>query len=247
MKITAITFVIAALSLAGIPPLSGFWSKDEILIAVFNSGNMVLFSGAIITVFLTAFYIFRLFFVVFMGKAKEGSHAHESPKVMTIPLILLAALSITAGFVGSPWFGNWIGGFIHFEGLPHEHGAGHQNIMYLGLFMACLGIFVAWVVYGIQGVSCVQLAKAVRPFYLLSLNKYWIDELYEITLIKPLHRFSKWMLSFDLGVIDGLVNGVAWFSKGLGMILRILQTGLAQAYMLVIIVGIVCFLIFKLF
>ncbi len=254
MKITAITFVIAALSLAGIPPLSGFWSKDEILIAVFNSGDMILFSFAIITVFLTAFYIFRLFFVVFMGKGEEENHhshethhIHESPFVMTLPLIVLAILSVISGFIGSPLCGNWIGKFIHFEGLHHGHGSGHENIMYLGLFMACLGIFWAWVVYGVKWVSCVKLAKALHPLYLLSFNKYWIDELYEIIFIKPIHRFSKWTLSFDLRVIDGLVNGVAYFSRGLGMILRILQTGLAQAYMLVIIVGIVCFLIFKLF
>ncbi|MEW6095592.1 MAG: NADH-quinone oxidoreductase subunit L [bacterium] len=247
MKITAITFVIGALSLAGIPPLAGFWSKDEILIATFNSGDMVLFSFAIITVFLTAFYIFRLFFVVFMGKEHEGSHTHESPPVMTIPLVLLAILSIIAGFVGSPYCGNWIGGFIHFEGLHHEHGGEHENIMYLGMFMAGLGIFVAWVIYGIKWVSCQKLARAFYPFYLLSFRKYWVDELYEIIFIKPLHRFTKWTLSFDLGVIDGLVNGVALFSKGLGIILRVFQTGLVQAYMLVIIFGIVCFLVSKLF
>ncbi|MEW6606170.1 MAG: NADH-quinone oxidoreductase subunit L [bacterium] len=252
MKITATTFVIAALSLAGIPPLSGFWSKDEILISVFNSGNMVLFSFAIITVFLTAFYIFRLFFVVFMGKMHEAPHTHhehhihESPAVMTIPLILLAILSIVAGLVGSPLCGNWIGKFIHFEGLHTSH-SGTENIMYLGLFMACLGIFVAWVVYGAKWVSCEKIAKAFYPFYQLSFHKYWVDELYEIIFVKPLHRFTKWTLIFDLRVIDGLVNGVAWFSRGLGMILRILQTGLAQSYMLVIILGIVCFLVFKLF
>lgn len=247
MKITAITFVIAALSLAGIPPLAGFWSKDEILIAVFNSGNMVLFSFAIITVFLTAFYIFRLFFVVFMGKEKEKSHAHESPMVMTIPLMFLAILSIIAGFVGSPYCGNWIEKFVHFEGEHQIHGVGHENIMYLGMFMAGLGIFIAWVIYGVQWVSCQKLAKAFYPFYLISFNKYWIDELYEIIFIKPLHRFTKWTLTFDLRVIDGLVNGVAYFSRGLGIILRVFQTGLAQAYMLVIILGIVCFLVKKLF
>jgi len=251
MKITAITFLLAALSLAGIPPLSGFWSKDEILIAVFNLGNMVLFSFAIITVFLTAFYIFRLFFVVFMGKKNEESleihHIHESPLVMTLPMVVLAIFSIIAGFVGSPVCGNWIEKFIYFEGIHQAHVTGDENIMYLSLFMACLGIFLAWVVYGVKWVSCVKLAKALYPLYLLSFNKYWIDELYEITLIKPLHRFTKWTLNFDLWVIDGLVNGVAVFSKGLGVILRIFQTGLAQAYMLVIIVGIVCFLIFKLF
>jgi len=247
MKITATTFVIAALSLAGIPPLAGFWSKDEILIAVFNSGDMFLFSFAIITVFLTAFYIFRLFFVVFMGKEYEESHIHESPLVMTIPMTVLAIFSILSGFVGSPWCGNWIGEFISFEKLSPSHHAGNENIMYLGMFMAGVGIFIAWVIYGVKWVSCQKLAKAFYPFYLISFRKYWIDELYEIIFIQPLHRFTKWTLSFDLGVIDGLVNGVAWFSKGLGIILRIFQTGLAQAYMLVIIVGIVCFLIFKLF
>lgn len=247
MKITAITFVIAALSLAGIPPLAGFWSKDEILIAVFDSGNMVLFSFAIITVFLTAFYIFRLFFVVFMGKEKGKSHAHESPMVMTIPLMLLAVLSIIAGFVGSPYLGNWIEKFVHFEVGHQTHGGGHENIMYLGMFMAGLGIFIAWVIYGVQWVSCQKLAKAFYPFYLTSFNKYWIDELYEIIFVKPLHRFTKWTLTFDLRIIDGLVNGVAYFSRGLGIILRVFQTGMAQAYMLIIILGIVCFLVSKLF
>lgn len=243
MKITAITFVIAALSLAGIPPLSGFWSKDEILIAVFNFGDMALFSFAIITVFLTAFYIFRLFFVVFIGKEKEGSDAHESPKVMTIPMIILAILSIIAGFVGSPLFGNWIGEFIHFEGLHHGHTSGDENIMYLGMFMAILGIFIAWVIYGIKWVKAENLAKAFSPLYKLLFNKYWVDELYEIIFVKPLHRFTKWTLNFDLWVIDGLVNGVGYFSKGMGIILRLFQTGLVQAYMLVIILGIICLLV----
>jgi NADH-quinone oxidoreductase subunit L len=248
MKITAITFIIAALSLAGIPPLAGFWSKDEILIAVFNSGDMLLFSFAIITVFLTAFYIFRLFFVVFMGKEKEENHVHESPKVMTIPMVILAIFSIIAGFVGSPWFGNWIGDFIHFEGLHHHgHPTGHENIMYLGMFMAILGIFIAWIIYGVKWVSATKLAKAFYPIYALLFNKYWVDELYDFIFVKPLHRFTKWTLNFDLWVIDGLVNGVAYFSKGLGIILRVFQTGLVQGYMLVIILGIICFLVSKLF
>lgn len=250
MKVTAITFVFGALALAGIPPLSGFWSKDEILVAVFNSGNMLLFSFAIITVFLTAFYIFRLYFVVFTGKEKENSHAHESPVVMTVPMIILAVLSVVAGLVGSPWTDNWFGKFIYFgdsTGAHSEHAESHLP-MFLGLGMAIFGIFVAWSIYRVKWLQHEKIAKFFGPITTLLANKYWIDELYDIIFVKPLRSLTRIALSFDLRVIDGvLVNGSALTMRGFGLVLRIAQSGLVQFYMLIITIGIIGFLIYKLF
>lgn len=246
MKITAVTFLLAALSLAGIPPLAGFWSKDEILIAVFNSGNMTLFGFAIITVFLTALYIFRLYFVVFTGTEKEKG-AHESPLVMTLPMIILAVLSVIAGVVGSPWTDNWFAKSASFKGLNEAHPHESHIVMYLGLSMAVLGISVAWGIYYAKWIKHEEVAKFFGPITTLLANKYWFDELYDLVFVKPLRRLTEVSLAFDLRVIDGiLVNGSALTMRGLGSVLRIAQSGRVQFYMLIIVIGIIAFLIGKL-
>ncbi|MEW5766674.1 MAG: NADH-quinone oxidoreductase subunit L [bacterium] len=247
MKITAIVFLLGSLSLAGIPPLAGFWSKDEILLAVHNSGHTLLFTTAIITVFLTAFYTFRLWFVVFTGEEKEGSHAHESPAVMTIPMIILAVLAVVAGLPGSPWMGGWIHKFIHFEGMPKvEAGHGGHGVMYLSLAMAALGIATAWIIYKVRWVSYESIAQTFSRLHSLFFHKYWIDEFYGLTAIR-LTLALAWLSSlFDQYVIDGLVNGTAWTTVALGRGIRTFQTGLVQNYILIIFMGMLVFLLAKL-
>lgn len=248
MKITAIVFLLGSLSLAGIPPFAGFWSKDEILIAVHNSGHTVLFVASIITVFLTAFYSFRLWFVVFTGKEKEGSHAHESPAVMTIPMIILAILAVVAGLPGSPWMGGWIHEFIHFEGV-HEVDAGHGGhgmVMYLSLAMAASGIITAWIVYKARWISYESMAGTFSSVHSLLFHKYWIDELYDVTVIWGTMFTARVSGLFDRYVVDGLVNGTAWVTIAMGRGVRTFQTGLVQNYMLIIFIGILGFLLTRL-
>jgi NADH-quinone oxidoreductase subunit L len=267
MKITAATFIIASLAISGIPPLSGFWSKDEILTEIFASGHIVIFAFAYLTSIFTAFYMFRLCFIVFFGKPrKEGVHAHESPAVMTVPLVILAFFSIFAGFVGSPFTHNWFGGFVSF-GDAH-HGM-NPAVMTASVAAGVAGIAAAYVIY-ILNVKILPAPVRARFAFLhkLLINKYYVDEIYLVIFIRPFLRLSRFSSrfdkdvidgtvnyiglvglflgevknSFDKHVIDGIVNGLARVTSGLSGRMRRLQTGFVQNYMLFIIVGIVIIL-----
>ena len=141
MPITTWTFVIGALALSGIPPLSGFWSKDEILLGAFASGHTGLYVLGSLVAFMTAFYMFRLIFVAFFGANNGGEHAHESPATMTVPLIILAVLAVVAGFVGSPLMDNAFAHYITYPGA--EHHMPNAAIMIASSLLALSGIFLA--------------------------------------------------------------------------------------------------------
>jgi len=193
MKVTFVTFILGALALAGIPPLAGFWSKDEILVAAAGSGHTVLFWMAVAAAFLTAYYMTRLTCLVFLGKPRDKhryEHAHESPKVMTWPLVALAALAVVAGLPGSPLMGGWLGKVLDFgrtlpgitalgggsEGALHAVGqaaeglhaaaAGHGGpewVLPVALGAALLGIVVGYALYGVRLVRREGLIRAFRP------------------------------------------------------------------------------------
>lgn len=234
MPITAICFIMGGLSLSGVPPFAGFFSKDEILLTVFASGNTILFALASITVFLTALYTFRLFFVVFTGPEKKV--VHESPLVMTLPMIILAILSLISGWCG-PQFSH----LIHTEGALHPEG--EPLVMYLAIFLALSGIFSAWVVYCKKEVSSEKLCQQFAPVNSLLTNKYWIDELYGSTVVRLVglvSLVSKWI---DIYLVDGLVNGLGRLTTLLGRIIRLIQTGYVQNYILLMIAGIIILLL----
>ncbi|HEX9896516.1 MAG TPA: NADH-quinone oxidoreductase subunit L [Dehalococcoidales bacterium] len=208
MPRTYATFVIGALSLAGIWPLSGFWSKDEILVKSLEN-QPVLFALAMITVFMTAFYMFRVIFLTFGGEYRGKEHLHESSSVMTIPLIILAILACGSGLL------NVTGGFSAFFGHGETYsvveglfGIFAHPLPWLSLILAGLGIFTAYAVYSKKWLSAEAIGKRFSALYKLFYNKYWVDELYEGIIVKKVLMggiFRVFQL-FDSKVIDGGIN-----------------------------------------
>jgi len=260
MPWTFATFLIGSLSLAGIWPLSGFWSKDEVVASSLQ--NPVLFALAMITVFMTAFYMFRAIFMTFYGEYKGGapsehghsshdSHAshgpHESAKVMVIPLVLLAIPSIISG-----WF-NVTGGFGAFMGHGGEHGevahsfigglfsALAHPIPLISLLVAILGIFLAYAMYSAKWISPDKVGNIFKPLYLLFSRKYFLDELYENVIVKTIliNGIFRALAFFDARVVDGAVNSIARGTAGAGKSMRYAQSGQLQTYVIAIALGIV--------
>jgi NADH-quinone oxidoreductase subunit L len=245
MKVTSLTFIIGGLALAGIPPFSGFWSKDEILLGAFESGHMAIFAIGLLTALFTAFYTFRLIFVVFFGKPRghHADHVHESPAVMSIPLALLAVLALTSGIIGSPFMENAYQSFILGGHGEAEH---HVNYLVMGLSIgvAVLGIFGAWLKYSTSLLPSNVMSKNNIVYKVVS-NKYYIDEIYAFTLVRPTHAIARFILTFDQKVVDGAVNGVAWVASRVGNGLKHLQTGYVQNYALVMVISVVVLIIWS--
>jgi NADH-quinone oxidoreductase subunit L len=239
---TGLFMLIGGLALAGIPPFAGFFSKDEILIA--TQEFPFVFWLLVITAFLTAFYTFRMFFMVFLGKPRDHhlyEHAHESPSVMLIPMGILAIGSILAGFVGlggekSLWAKILEETFV----LPEHFHISHSSLpMLLGLSAGILGIALAYIMYVLSPNLPVILAKTFKPIYLVLYNRYWVDEIYNFIFVKGLNFISKWILFLlvDRILIDGIINALAWLSYGIGLFFTKLQTSSVRTYALWIILG----------
>ncbi len=270
MKVTGMTFVIASLAISGIPPFCGFWSKDEILSEALRNGHPVLFAIAMATSLLTAFYMFRLIFLVLFGKPRSQMHPHESPNVMTIPLCILAIFAVSIGFLGSPFMHNAFQAFI--SGSRREMAENltpNYLVMGLSTLAALSGIGAAYLFYILNNKI---LPKEIRNkfsfLYDLLSNKYYIDEMYEFLFIKPVMRLARFASRFDLGVIDGAVNASAriviiissikaWIDRyivdgavnltaravGLASLaLRRIQTGYIQTYLLLAFFGLIIIL-----
>jgi NADH-quinone oxidoreductase subunit L len=246
MPWTYATFLAGSLSLAGIWPLAGFWSKDGILVGAFEN-QPVLFALAFITVFLTAFYMFRAIFMTFHGEYRGGdrdsgkdySHTHESPWVMVGPLVFLAVMAIGAG-----WWNVSGGGFSDFFGHEEEaigfFGVFTHAVPLTSLLVALLGIFAAYAIYIKRWVTAARIGSFFGPFYKLVFNKYFFDHLYEeiivkLALVKGL--FTGFSL-FDNKGVDGVVNGTADIVVRGGQAVRQAQTGQLQLYALFIGIGI---------
>jgi len=262
MPWTFATFLIAAISLSGIWPLAGFWSKDEIL-AYALANNPILFSLAIITVFMTAFYMFRAIFLTFGGEYRGGaasSHSghghklHESPKVMIIPMVILAFLSIVSGWLNvNGAFEKFLGHAVAEEAPPFIQsffGVLSNPLPLASLIVALLGIFLAYAMYSAKWISTESVGKVFKPVYNLLLNKYWLDMLYEkVIVVRVLvDGIFKGLSFFDSRVVDGAVNGVATGTIETGGAIRKAETGQLQAYGIAIAVGVVaiavCFYLF---
>ncbi len=246
MPWTYATFVIASLSLAGIWPLSGFWSKDEILVASWGS-QPVLFYLAMITVFMTAFYMFRAVFMTFGGEYRGGSteapsaHPHESPSVMVTPMVVLAILAVVSGLWNvTGQFGTFMG-----HGETHSFVEGFFGILthplpWISLIAAGLGILLAYAIYSAKWLSAERIGSRFKPLYTLFYRKYWLDELYENVIVRIV--LLKWLFAgfqlFDSNAVDGAVNGVANATIAGGRAIRRTQTGQLQLYGLVMGIGI---------
>ncbi|MHB1336404.1 MAG: NADH-quinone oxidoreductase subunit L [Candidatus Humimicrobiaceae bacterium] len=274
MKVTAITFIIGTLALSGFPLTAGFFSKDYILGFAYAQNKYIFFVIGIITAFFTAFYMFRVIFVVFFGKPKkEGIHAHESPKVMTIPLIILALLSVISGYLGA-WFipeRFSIDKFISFFGFEGQEPL-HIAPMLIAVTTGLLGILLAFILYLKRPLANKKISKWINPFYKLTHNKYYVDEIYGFIFIRPLLKFAGFVNTFDKVVVDGFINLIGKFtvifSKSVdifdtravdgavnkvadatyssGRKLRQLQTGNASSYLAVMFGAVAIFVIYLL-
>lgn len=261
MPTTYKTFYVASLAIAGIPFFSGFFSKDEILWLTFSNGSFVLWLILAISALMTAFYMFRLVNLVFHGKERfdhKHIHPHESPKSMTIPLIILAILSALGGFLGIPyalgfWFSHHPNFLEHFLepvfkdanmvlGLGGHHLATAEYIlMIVSVGIALFGIWLAykWYYYDEKWTSPRKIASSIKPVHKMLWNKYYIDEVYFRAVVDPIITSSRsffWKF-FDLKIIDGIVNGLATITVELGERIRKIQTGFAQTYAIYMIAG----------
>ncbi len=252
MPWTFATFLIASLSMAGIWPLACFWSKDEILAQSWHNltdVRIILFYLAMITVFMTAFYMFRVVFMTFGGKyrgkgkssgKKRHVHLHESPWVMLVPMVILAILAI-----GSGW-ANVTGWFNELLGAEATHGWAYfvtiftEPLPIISFIVALLGVLLAYLMYSTKKISAKAMGKSFPHLYTLFSRKYWFDELYErVIVVRILVDGFFWILQlFDTYAVDGTVNGIAQGTIAAGGI-RKAQTGQLQAYGLAIFVGVI--------
>ncbi len=271
MPVTTATFLIGSLALAGIPPLSGFWSKDEILLHVRHDGPMILYILAAAAAFMTAFYMARLCYMTFFGSPRGKAKAHESPRAMTVPLIVLAALSVVVGWVNLPHVFEGFASFVHFEGAHHLSFS--PSVAVVSTVIAVAGLLLGTAMYYWKSIPVDFLSRRFPPVYKLLYNKWYIDEIYGALVIRPLLALTRGLFRFDLGVIDGAVNGAAWLTiiiskikrwidvylvdgavNGLGWVtqlsgsgMRRMQTGHVQEYALAILLGAVTMAILALF
>lgn len=255
MPITHITFLLACLAIAGIPPFSGFFSKDEILMAAY-SANPVYYYVGLGGALMTAFYMFRLYSLTFLGSFRgtheQAHHLHESPAPMTIPLIVLAVLSVFGGFVGIPEvFASDAHSLEHFlapifaesNKLAHEHHLTHsQEYIMMGVSTALIVGVIVFAVTKFKKAANVNdentgVAKVLE-------NKWYVDELYDTVIVKPLHLLSMFFKNIlEKNIIDGVVNGIGKLVGYGSRQLRLLQSGQVGNYILVMVMVMVIFVL----
>ncbi len=256
LPITHWTFLCGALALAGFPLLSGFWSKDEILGVLSEASHhaqhgsffVLIYWTALTTALLTAFYTFRAYFMTFWGPEKfpeeAGAHPHDAPPIMAWPLQILAVCAVAIGGIVGPTglFGNYL---HHTQGFPASgpHVL-HVGVMVLSSIFAVAGIGLAWFFYVSSPAIPRQLATGLRPLYALSLNKFFLDEIYSAVIVFPLRKLALVAAVFDIGVIAQIVTCVGHLPRLFGAIPRILQNGLVPSYALVMFVGVIAGLLY---
>ncbi|HEX6540139.1 MAG TPA: NADH-quinone oxidoreductase subunit L [Ktedonobacterales bacterium] len=261
MPITALTMLIATLSISGIPPFAGFWSKDPIIATAFeygtaHGGNYWLYGMTAFTAFLTAFYMFRLYFMTFGGRGggvaglwggryRGEGHPQEAPWTMWLPLVILAVPTVLLGFWGIN------SGFAHYltgETIPYVNPF-TEALTYTGIAVAVVGIALAWLMYGIE-----VLPKTLftgNPIgalvYRVLFHKYYLDELYGAIIKYVVLGLAKGCELFDIYIIDGLVNGSARFVRGLARVSSRSETGLLQNYGAAMFGGVIVILVIVFF
>ena len=235
IPITFATLLCAGVAIAGIPPFSGFFSKDEILAAAYTRSPVLYWIG-VLTACMTAFYVFRALLLAFFGRYRGHAHPHESPPVMYLPLIVLALLSLGGGFINVP---KWL------EPIFPEKGPGGEWLRVVSAIAGTIGIFIAWVFYVWKPAIPEQLAAALAWPYKLIYHKYFVDEIYDAAVVEPVIKGSRTVLwrGVDAGLIDGIVNGVGHRSRGVGGILRRWQSGSIRNYAAWVVFGSVLLLI----
>jgi len=254
LPVTFITMLIGTIAISGLPPFSGFFSKDEILAHVYEH-NKVMWGIAVFTAFLTAFYMFRMIFLTFFGTYRGTHHAeekiHESPSSMTFPLIVLAVLSAVGGALGIPealgghhWLSGWLAPVI-----PHYAGAGDFATEYILMAVSVIGAVIAIVIAYFKYVkqNHVPVADESKRTALadLSYHKFYIDEIYNLLITKPLDAISGFFYRvFDKKIVDGIVNGLGWSTSEASKGVRLLQSGNVGFYIFMMVAGIISLLLY---
>lgn len=257
MPKTYLTFFVATLAITGIPGLSGFFSKDEILWYAYANGGFLFWIIGVATAMLTAFYMFRLLSLTFYSKERFDQnhvHPHESPSVMTIPLIILAVLSVIGGYIGLPEVFSGEHGNIFHNWLEPVYAPAIDKLGYLGshthleeillmvisVALALTAIYFALQIYTKKPGIAVDISNKFKGLYNLLLNKYFVDEVYEAAIIQPIQKGSEkilWKFTDNI-IIDGAVNGVAKIVNKGSSVIRKIQTGITQFYAFIMVLGI---------
>lgn len=265
LPITSKTFLVGTLAISGLPLLSGFFSKDQILGELYEKGFAIHWAVALVTAMLTALYMMRLYFLTFEGKSRVPANImkklHESPSTMTIPLIVLAVLSVIGGYVGVPDFIGEMFGLHHvnkfkefiWAAIPLEqhhasavshHFFSHMDLLILSIVAAVLGIGLAYYfyIYRPKHLSKITANEDFGFLFNASNSKWYMDEVYEHTFIDGFKESSKMSFWFDSNIVDGLVNRIAGFFSCLSTFVRKFQFGLVRAYAAVMTAGLILIL-----
>jgi len=257
LKITFFTFLIGCLAITGIPPFSGFFSKDAILLAAFEHDErgkiLILYSISLFTALLTTYYMFRLLFITFTGKFRgtkeQEHHLHESPALMTVPLIVLAVLAAIGGFVGIPEVfikgGDKLTPFLSSVIATNHHPVSRSTEFFLMGLSGCL--VVATIIFTWFRFKNYQ-PKEQKGFGKVLENKWYVDELYDKIIAKPLSKLAAFLNNFfERFIIDGIVNGVGRAVNYSSRQLRLLQSGQVGSYVLLMVLSILLLLLYQFF
>lgn len=254
LPVTFLTMLIGTIAIAGLPPFSGFFSKDEILAHVYMH-DKVMWAIAVFGAFLTAFYMFRMLFLTFYGKYRGTHHAeekiHESPKSMTIPLIVLAVLSAVGGIIGIPealggnhWLSHWLAPVIKHTAEAPDH-ATEYALMAVSVVGVLVSIAFAYVKYIKQNHVPIPDEGKRSALANLSYNKFYFDEIYDLLIRKPLDALSTFFYKIiDNKIVDGIVNGLGWGTSEASKGLRLVQSGNVGFYIFMMVVGIISLLLY---
>jgi NADH-quinone oxidoreductase subunit L len=237
IPITFWTMVCAWVAISGVPPFAGFFSKDAILLAAYGHSPAIYWIG-VVTAGMTAFYVSRAMFMTFFGSYRGNAHAHESPAVMWVPLAVLAALSLAGGWLFP------IPAFLKAM-FPAVEEAENPMLMYISVFAGLAGIVLAYLMYVLKPGTADSLAQTFKAPYQLIYHKYFVDEIYDATVVRPLVGGSRIVLwkGVDAGLIDGIVNGVGARCRDVGSVLRLLQSGNIRGYATWILFGSVALIV----
>ncbi len=230
IPLTCFLLFCASIAIAGIPPFSGFHSKDAILLAAHHHAPWMYWVG-VITAGMTAFYVFRAFFLAFFGNYRGQGHPHESPLVMTAPLGVLALLSLVGGYFDVP---HYLEPMFSGEHAPHE-----TSLVVISVLAGAVGILIAYLFYVFKPGLSDSVSRLFGPLYKLVYNKYFVDEIYDGVIVHPIRDGSKTVLwrGVDAGFIDGVVNGVGSASRAIGGGMRRLQSGYIRRYAAWVLLG----------